>query len=190
MKNSYLVLTVILVILSLVGAIFLVKNKPQIETQIVDEQVLPTDIPVLIPTEVVEPTIVASASPTLKPTATSSATTPVPTPAFQTFSSSQDKFSVIYNSSRKLYQDTESSGNRYTFYLSTGNIALHVGTQWSWTHPDRALNPTFIYETATQKIVDMESNGLKYTIQCVHNGLSSLKTECDQFIADFKTLSP
>lgn len=198
-NSTYIILTVILVILSSLGVyLFLqIQQKPQVAMV---EETLPTEIssptPKLIETE--EPTSAPSSTikPTLKPsnTPTDSAPTvlPTPTPEYSNFSA--DDFAVTYHSSRKLYQDKEFSGNRYTFYSQQGNIAIHTGTQWSWTYPNRLFTPdlkvsehlTFVYELDTQKIVDFENGDQKYTIQCIHNGIADLKSECDKLISSFK----
>lgn len=119
-----------------------------------------------------------------------------PTPAFKTFTSPTDNFSVTYSSSRKLYQDTESDKiNRYTFYRNDSNFAIHVGREaWSWEHPSRDFSGNFLvsgqntfrFNTTGQTIVDIDKNGLKYTIQCIHHNLPSAITECDSFLKSFK----
>ena len=227
-KNTkYLILTVILLILSVIGVFLVFKinssplnlflDTPEITvtpTPIIEE-ILPTEIPKISITPIATVTgKIASPSPTKKPTITPTATpsakitptikptiTPSPTssPSAQlNFSSSEDKFSIIYNSSRKLYQDKESTGNRYTFYSLSGNFAVHVAPSgtWAWTAPDRNFSNSLIvsgqntyrYDIATQTIVDLQSSTKNYTIQCIHNGKESLKTECETFIASFKLL--
>lgn len=220
-KNiKYLMLTIILLILSGFGIFLISKiNNPSIPTQIAEVTPIPTEIiPTKIPTTSVTPiasatptkkiTVTPTATPTTKitPTATPSAkTTPTitPTPTATTssqlvFRSTQDSFSIVYGSSRKLYQDTETSGNRYTFYSILGNFAVHVSPSgtWAWTNPDRNFSTAFIvsgqntyrYDISTQTIVDLQSTTKNYTIQCVHNGLASLKTECETFIKSFQLL--
>ncbi|HOR01790.1 MAG TPA: hypothetical protein PKZ92_00845 [Candidatus Woesebacteria bacterium] len=225
-KNStYLILTLVLLILSAIGAYFLYqiyqdRQLPSYDSATVPKiELIPTDtlepeiidIPenatspavsltpkVATPTALVTqiPTKVISPTPTTVPTAT-----PTKTPSAgttQTYTSQADNFSIVYSSSRQLYQDTEATGNRYTFTLASGNFAIHVSTppQWSWTHPNREFTdtflisgkPTFRYDIATQTIVDLQSDTKNYTLQCVHNGVASLKTECDQFINSFKLL--
>jgi len=145
----------------------------------------------------ITPTKAPSLTPTKVPTKTPTVT-PVPSSSIETFTSEKDGFSIDYSIKRKIYQDTESAGNRYTFYLSSGNFAVHVGLngQWSWTHPDRQFDdnsliagqPSFRYDIAAQTIVDIQYNSKNYTIQCVHNGSSTLKTECEAFISSFKLL--
>ena len=112
-------------------------------------------------------TITPTLTPTIIPIVTTIAT---PTPTELTFSSSTDGFSIIYNSYRKLYQDKETSGNRYTFYSNSGNFAVHVGlnNQWAWTTPDRNFSGnlvisgqnTYRYDTDSQTIVDIQYNNI------------------------------
>ena len=114
------------------------------------------------------------------------------------FQSKEDGFSVSYSNQRQLHQDTEASGNRYTFTNKSGNFAIHVSPsgKWSWTHPDRQFTNslvvsgqnTFRYDINAQTIIDLQSGDKNYTIQCIHNGIESLKTECDQFVSSFKLL--
>lgn len=131
-------------------------------------------------------------SPTLAPTSVISMDEVEPTPAHLQYTG--DTFKVTYPSYRQLTIENESFGKRYVFYSSKGNITLHAGTSWSWSHPGRtfstdltiASQPTFRYDTTTQTIVDFQVDDLKYTIQCVHNANSDLQSECDQFIANFQ----
>ena len=218
-KNStYIILGLVLLILSGIGGYFLfqvyqtnqsvpytAETPPKIE-------LLPTDSPeeevesiTSVPTLTITP--IASVSSKVTPTIAKVTVTPTKTPtasssstasSIETFVSNKDGFSIDYSTKRKIYQDTESAGNRYTFYLSSGNFAVHVGLngQWAWTHPDRQFNnnsliagqPSFRYDIAAQTIVDLQSNNKNYTIQCVHNGSSALKTECEAFISSFKLL--
>ncbi len=216
-NTIYIVLSAILVILSIAGILLLfqiIKTGNQKTADTISNQETPTPTTNPIPTEVVDikpsvkPTIALSpkvtqtasnsalkSNPTLKPTiapkptATSSAN-------LQLFSSPDDKFSVSYSSSRKLVQDTESTGNRYTFSSANGNFAIHVATdgKWAWTNTSREFStaftvaglPTFRYDITTQTIVDFQSNNKNFTIQCIHNGKSDLKTECDAFIKSIK----
>jgi hypothetical protein len=190
------------------------------------ETISPTSTP--IPTvSQITPTATVSATPTatisgkisITPTATSSAKktptptptktpTPTPTPKITLiptpisnlidYKNTDDGFSVQYSSKRKFFQDTESSGNRYTFYSSSGNFAIHVASSgnWAWTNPDRKFTSdlivagknTFRYDISTQTIVDLQSDTKNYTLQCVHNGNASLKSECESFIQSFQLL--
>jgi hypothetical protein len=225
-KNiKYLVLTIILLILSAIGVFLISKiSSSPTSTQITDvitptptNIITPTDTPIITSTPIASVTgKIASASPTKKPTITPTPTatptaklTPTPTiiptatptsttPSQLTFKSDKDGFSVTYNSSRKLYQDTETSGNRYTFYSTSGNFAVHVSPSgtWSWTNPDRNFSSSFIvsgqntyrYDISTQTIVDLQSSSKNYTIQCIHNGNATLKAECETFLKSFQLL--
>lgn len=227
-KNStYLILTLVLLILSAIGAYFLYQLYQDRQSPSYDSTTVPKIE--LIPTDTLEPEIIdipdtaispavsltpqvatPTASVTQIPTkAVSSVPTAIPTTiptktssasATQTYTSQADSFSVVYSSNRQFYQDTEATGNRYTFTLNAGNFAIHVSTppQWSWPHPNREFTntllisgkPTFKYndKNDTQTIVDLQSDTKNYTLQCVHNGVASLKAECDQFINSFKLL--
>ena len=216
--TTYAVLAVILLTISLGGAYFLFKlyfpatpasslplpvisPVPTLEPSPTAVESTFSATPSLKPTSTLKPTLTPKSTATIKPTSTpvptmSPDSSPTPSPATQTFTSSTDNFAVIYSSSRRLYQDTETSGRRYTFYSVAGNIAVHAGSAWSWTYPDRVFStsvtisshPTFIYEISTQTIVDFQVGDKYYTIQCVHNGSETLKAECTQFISDFKLL--
>lgn len=157
----------------------------------------------LAPTSKITPTKIPTKKPTLIPTKTITPTktltsTSSATKSLLDYSNSTDGFSISYSSSRKLVQDTEDSGNRYTFTSTLGNFAVHVSSSssWAWTHPDRQFStgftvsgqPTFRYDIATQTIVDLQSSDKNYTLQCVHNGKDSVKTECEAFLASFKLL--
>jgi len=238
-KNStYIVLGIILLILTGIGGYFLFQvyqannNQTTYTSQTTPKiELIPTDSPDEEEIETITPsdttasattiTPVASVSGKVTPTTIKSVTsTPTKTPTavptasssnLTTYSSAQDKFSVEYSSTRKVYQDTESSlydsdgnlstsstGTRYTFYLSTGNFAVHVtsGDLWSWKNTNRQFDsnslvagkPSFRYDIAAQTIVDFQSDDKNYTIQCVHNGIASLKTECETFISSIKLL--
>lgn len=226
-KNStYIILGLVLLILSGIGGYFLfqvyqtnqsatytAQTTPKIELLPTDSPEEETDeiTPASTSASIISITPIASVSskitpttakititPTKIPTKTPTATPSSTTSSLETFTSDKDGFSIDYSSKRKLYQDTESAGNRYTFYLSSGNFAVHVGLngQWAWTHPDRQFNdsslvagqPSFRYDIAAQTIVDIQYNNKNYTIQCVHNGSSTLKTECETFISSFKLL--
>lgn len=223
-KNmKFLIPSIVLLILSGLGVFFIFKiNNSQETTNSIPT---PTSIPTQIPTITITPVATAAAEITVTPTATATAKitttptatpstkiktkitptftptlTPIPTttPSILNFKSTTDGFSISYNSSRKLYQDTESSGNRYTFYSSIGNFAVHVAKSgtWAWTNPDRNFNSelivssqnTYRYDISTQTIVDLQSSTKNYTIQCVHNGKAALKTECEEFINSFQLL--
>jgi len=219
-KNiKYLVLSIVLLILSGLGIFFtfIINGSPKNPVSIAT----PTSVPTKKPTIIITPTITATvsakitktptATPTakitptikIKPTSTPILTiTPIvtvtATPSILTFRNDNDGFSINYSSSRKLYQDTESTGNRYTFYSSSGNFAVHVASSgsWAWTNPDRNFNQalivsgqnTYRYDISTQTIVDLQSSSKNYTVQCVHNGKAILKTECEEFIKSFQLL--
>jgi len=131
-------------------------------------------------------------SPTLKPTASVS---PSPTPTHLDYKSEIDNFSVQYSTSRKVYQDKEKGTiNRYTFYRSDSSFAIHIGPDWSWTHPSRVFDKndllsglaTFRYQAADQILIDLESPSQKITLQCIHHGSEAVKTECQKFVTSFK----
>lgn len=223
-KNiRYLILTIILLILSGFGLFLIFKiNNPSVPTQITEviptpTEIIPTNIPTISVTPIATVTgKIASSSPTKKPTITPTPTatptakltpttkpTITPTPVASasgqiTYRSTQDSFSIVYNSSRKLYQDTETSGNRYTFASSLGNFAVHVAPSgtWAWTNTNRNFSNallvsgqnTFRYDISTQTIVDLQSSTKNYTIQCVHNGNATLRAECETFIRSFQLL--
>lgn len=210
-KNStYIILTIVLLILSAIGGYFLLQiyqgrtpiaynlnTVPKIELVPTDSpqdseivQITPTiatETVTIIPTKIPTPTKITT--PTITAISNNSTTK---------YSNSSDGFFVLYNPKRTPNKDTESSGNRYTFVHSSGNFAIHVSSadKWSWTHPNRQFTnslivsgqPTFKYEIATQTIVDLQFSDKNYTIQCVHNNDESVKTECDEFIASFQLL--
>lgn len=200
-KYFFLFLTVIFLSLSVVG-LYMYLQLPR-ETAVV--KTFEAEPTVFIPT----PTIVdvsvsptSKLSPTRKPSPVPQVTdyqsqiTIVPTPTFKTLTMDEEKFSVVYPSYRILYHDIEGSGNRYTLYSASGNIAIHVGSDWSWTYPERQFTtgltisgqPTFVYDISSQTIVDFQKGGLNYTVQCVHNNSQSLKDECSQLLKDFKLI--
>ncbi|MDD2483231.1 MAG: hypothetical protein PHE71_03090 [Candidatus Shapirobacteria bacterium] len=227
-KNTkYLILTIILLILSGFGVFLVFKiNSSPLSLFLNTTEVIVTPTPINtelteVPTEIPKISItpiatvtgkIASPSPTKKPTITITPTatptaklTPTVTPSptsnsssLLNFSSSEDGFSVSYSSLRKLYQDKESTGNRYTFYSLSGNFAVHVASSgtWAWTNTDRNFSAalivsgknTYRYDIATQTIVDLQSSTKNYTLQCIHNGKESLKAECEAFIKSFQLL--
>ena len=219
-KNSlYLVLTIILVILSSIGGYFLFNiynqrsssnytssTTPKIELIPTDSIQNITDQDSSISSKIITPTVtktnpVASATATPKLVLTPSPSiSPTTSKNVILYENKEDGFSVSYNSQRQVHQDTELSGNRYTFINKAGNFAVHVSPtgKWSWTHPDRQFTSTLLVsgkntfrydnEEKTQTLIDLQSEEKNYTLQCVHNGIDSLKTECDQFISSFKLL--
>lgn len=146
------------------------------------------------PSPTVKPTSTPKPKPTLKPTTVPKPTIPVSTIRYE---NTDDKFSLNYVSYRKLYKEKEGNGNLYTFYSPKGSFAVHVSYgDWIWVNSERSFNndftinnlPTFRYDTNSQTLVDVENAGKKYTIQCVHNNNSSLKSECEDFIKSFRVL--
>jgi hypothetical protein len=223
-KNStYLILSIILLILSAIGGYFLFQNFIAANQDSYNSSTIPKIE--LIPTDIVESSTSAKISLTPTTTATTSAlkTTPTVIPTkvptkiltitptknptitpitntnnLKEYSNPTDAFSVFYSTSRQFTQDTEKSGNRYTFSSPVGNFAVHVSPSgtWSWIHSGRQFStdftvsgrPTFRYDIASQTIVDLQSSDKNYTLQCVHNGVASVKTECEAFLASFKLL--
>jgi len=201
---KYILGSILLLMISGIGIFYLINNKKEDK---ISEKLEPTVAPTetVMPTATATATITKTATPSAKATATptvkiasvsatpTSATTPT-LAAILTFSNKNDGFLVQYSNQRKVYSDTEDSGDRFTFYNTKGNFAIHVGKSWSWVYSDRNYSNgllvdgvnTFVYEISNQKIVDFEKGDLKYTIQCVHNGIAALKTECDAFIKSFK----
>ena len=216
-KPPYLLLSLILIILSAVAIYFFYFNirsgvKPPLNPPTAEGTPLeptasigatPDSFYPLIPTSpastaspslipfLTEDTPAVSASPSGLPPPS-----PTPIPDYQTFSSPTDTFTVEYSSSRTLYEDKNGSINRYTFYSPAGSIAVHVGPDWSWQHPGREFTPifkidgqnTFRYDINLQTIVDIQKDGNKYTIQCVHNTKEELKSDCNRFFSTFRIL--
>jgi hypothetical protein len=205
-NRIYIVLTLVFIALSLGGLIFF--YRPPVTTPTLLEQV--TAKPTMVPQDST-PIAEVTDTPPLPPEATSAPSSPVdpsqpqptdipeptPTPATYTLTSTQYNFSVPYTSSRKLYESAENGGTRYTLYSSSGNITVHAGSRWSWLHPGReftsdflvAGQPTFVYKISTQTLVDLEINGTKITVQCVHGGRQSAIDECQQFLSEFSQIS-
>ncbi len=181
-KKGYVVGTLILLVLSVVGIWWLKKDqKPTIVNKVEDvavEEIAPTES--LVPSPMAEATPIEIITPTEIPNGI--------------LRSERDGFEVSYQPDRTLYETTEGSGKRYTLYRSDSTIAIHVGEKWSWIHPGRefgsdflvASQPTFVYQTTDQKIVDFETETKKYTIQCVFGTQGDAITECDQILKDFK----
>ena len=155
-----------------------------------------TNIPALsttpyTPTEPIE-FIPETPTESLEPTSTPTG------PYLKTFHSDIDKFEITYLSTRQLYEDKGTNSNRYVFIGVQGaNFVVHAGKNWSWIHPDRqftndlkiANQDTFRYDTKVQTVVDLQKDDFKYTLQCVHNGTDSLKSECLDFIQSFKLIN-
>jgi hypothetical protein len=217
-KNSlYLVLTIILIILSAIGGYFLFNiynqrsssnytssTTPKIELIPTDSVQNITDQDSSVSSEIITPTVtktnpIASATATPKVVLTPSPSiSPTTSKDVVLYENKEDGFSVSHTNQRLVHKDSELSGNRYTFVNKAGNFAVHVSPtgKWSWTHPDRQFTTTllvsgqktFRYDITTQTIIDLQSDSKNYTLQCIHNGLESLKTECDQFVSSFKIL--
>ncbi|HEX8923235.1 MAG TPA: hypothetical protein VF828_00695 [Patescibacteria group bacterium] len=199
-NSSYLILSLVLILLSVLGVVLFLtihKSPPKPSVSVITPpQPSVTPLPSLSELNTPSPATSSSVKPVLSPTKIPQLSL-TPSPAFINFSSASDKFSVTYSSSRKLYQDKEGTGNRFTFYKADGNIAVHVGPSWSWSHPARTFTtsflvagqPTFRYESPSipaQTLVDISKDGLDYTIQCIHNGQADLKSECEDFMKSFK----
>ena len=177
---KYILGSISLIILTIGGILWLRKDgKTEAPATVLEEDKKEEYIVSPTPTEII-PSIIATPS--------------IEENIIKTFVSENDFFKVEYQGKRKLYQDKEDSGKRYTFYDVSGNITVHVGTNWSWTYPDRVFSETllvdgqntFVYETSSQKIIDFEKNTKRYTIQCVHGGTIEIKDECQKFIDGFK----
>ncbi len=190
MKSSsqsylYLIFAIVLLTISIIGVISLYRrsSSPSVAAP------TPTSSPRGYPSPSYD-FETASVSPTI--TSGLSMDEIEPTPTHQQYTG--DTFQLKYPSYRKLTIENETSGKRYVFYSNIGNITLHSGSAWSWTHPSRQFSstllvadqPTFRYDTATQTIIDFQQGDQLFTIQCVHNGKPTLKTECDQFVASFQ----
>lgn len=237
-KNStYLILSIILLILSVIGGYFLFQKfkdanqSPYNSVSTPKIEMIPTDVlesqPTSIPTAVESST---SAKTSLTPTTTISSSkispTRIPTPTkiasstssnsdLTVYSSTEDNFSVSYQSSRTIVKDNgdtvyDANGNsvsdttikinRYNFIDPNKKyiFAIHVAPSdfWCWVNTGRSFSetklvanqPTFVHDIALQTIVDFKYNGKNYTIQCVHNGVVSVKEECQAFISSFKFL--
>lgn len=171
---------------------------------------------VITPT-VTKTTPIASATATPKLTVTPNPSV-IPTTSKDVvlYENKEDGFFIEYSSTRKIYQDIEPKlyyenrdlvtdpkikGNRYTFSDAEGKqkFAVHVSPKpaWSWWAPRQFTSSllvsgknTFRYDNKekTITIIDLQSDSKNYTLQCIHNGLESLKTECDQFVSSFQLL--
>lgn len=186
-KYIYLVLALIFLALSVPGIIHLLnqsKPAPRFESPFIPPDPTSSETVTPVPEFDSEPT----SEPLSQPT---EVTSPTPTPLIENFTG--QGFSLSYPSYRKLTEEDENGGWRYVFYSSKGNITLHVGTQWSWSHPGRIMTsgytvadqPTFRYEIPTQTLIDFQQLDKYYTIQCVHQGNEELKQECLDFAASF-----
>lgn len=184
--NKYFWVSLLLIIASIVGIWWLLSNKGIIKTT---EQKREEAINAIYPTA----TVSKKATPT---TATQLVGQAGTKGGLTEEGTTQTIFESVYSPDRKLYVEKEYSGTRFVLWKSDSKITLHVGNSWSWIHPRRDLTETgvvsgekvFVYSIGSQKIVDFINNSKKYTIQCVHNGNSTYKTECDKFISNFKLI--
>ncbi|MFA6250975.1 MAG: hypothetical protein WC686_05795, partial [Candidatus Shapirobacteria bacterium] len=160
-----------------------------------------TGSPPAVSSPVSQPTVKLTPKSSPKASPTTLASSPFPTlpPADSEgtiFESLADKFKVHHSPDRKLYEADEASGRRYTFWRSDSIITVHIGSAWSWQIPSRDFSPQFLvagrsafrFDLPAQTLIDFENNGQKYTIQCVHNGISAAKSECMQFAASLQLL--
>lgn len=198
----FFVLSVTFIALSLLAYNYAIAK---LSTQLViynTSNLKPTSVEVVtpMPTQTPEPTL--DISPTSAPKNTPSPKSQItptitltPTPAepyLKTYQNDDLKFKVQYLSTRTIFEDHTSTTNRFVFVKPEGNFVVHVGkNDWTWVHSGRELTskftvlgkPTFIFDTTSQKLIDIKSDsGLFFTIQCVHNGVEDLKTECSEFI--------
>ena len=185
-NRTYIFLTLIFIGLSVAGLIYFFnpptsKYNPDLlndlyptPTTPVEVTPIPTDLSAEVPTKVDIPE-------------------PTPTSTTTTLNSDKYGFKALYSSSRQLYETAELDGTRFTLYSTIGNITVHVGTKWSWSHPGRKFTsdllvsgqPTFVYQIPTQTIVDFTLANNHFTIQCVHGGRESSVQECQQFFTNF-----
>ena len=160
----------------------------------------PTSLPIIDPTPFPSISSQPSSFPTNinlspSPQDSSTATPTSATPVLKTYQNSQYQFKVNYWPSRSLFEDQTTDSHRFVFVHPQGNFVIHIGqTTWAWLHTGRELTntfpmfgkPTFVFQTSSQKIVDFTSDSAQYfTIQCVHNGLADLISECNDFISSF-----
>lgn len=189
---KYILGSILLLALSGIGMFWLTVQSKK-ETKIKENLVNLKPTTVLSP----KPTIIEVSeelTDMLAPTTATSEGVATPSPKLvEEFKSMADGFVAKYKGTRKMYEENEISGKRYIFYSSSGNITVHVGKTWSWINSGRVFTDSllvggeksYIYEISNQKIVDIEKGDKKYTIQCVHNAVTDLITECDKFLADF-----
>lgn len=189
-NRIYIVLTFVLIILSGLALwyFFWPSSSPKLVT-------LPTPVPTIAPIDTQSDLDSIIEKPTPTPTRPVAAISPTPTtmPEYLELSSRDYSFYLRYSPLRKLYETSENGGARYTLYSPKGNITLHVGSSWSWIHPGRTFTDsflvngrsTFVYHTSTQTITDFSAAGLNYTLQCVHNGDTSIKKECEDVLSSF-----
>lgn len=206
--KTYILLTILLFFLSLGGVYLYIQTLKATRVVLIDPP-LPTvtispgptnaatasvtPSPMLNPSSSASPSAIPTPSPAPSPTTETSSVSPE---TEKEFTSQEDNFSVLYSSDRKVYQDTQSYGRRYTFFRPDANFAIHVGTDWSWIYPNRQFSnsfpvsgqSSFRYDIEAQTIVDVKYGDTLYTIQCVHSGSTATKSECEKFLESFKFL--
>ena len=209
-QSLYAFLALIFLILSVVLFYLFYLSRPELPTFTSSPPLPPPSVPIITPEITATPSVESipldvpslskdyptGTTPTsgLQPTTADDTS---PTPGILIFTSDEDNFSVNYSPLHTFYQDKFGSANRYTFYSPAGSFAIHVGSDWSWTHPDRQFNSnlivagqnTFVYNINLQTIIDIDRGDLKYTIQCVHNAKDELKNECAKFTNSFRFLN-
>ena len=189
----FFILSLIFIVLSLLAYNYALSRLSTEMTIYNTSHLEPTINPIVTP----EPSFIPVASPSAD-TTPSPIDEPTPTPDkpyLNTYQDTKYLFKIDYWSTRTLFEDHTDTDSRFVFVNPQGNFVVHVGlTDWAWTHSGRELTtkytllgqPTFVYETTSQKVVDLNSpSGLFFTLQCVHNGLPDLVKECDQFIKSF-----
>lgn len=204
--KKYILGSLLLLVASGIGIFLILGNKENNKNLISEENnlVTPTkSISITPKIEVIPTEKIASESNTIKisPTikiATATATKAISaTPsvkALESYENTEAAFACKYESKRKLIVEKEASGTRYVFANQSGNITVHTGKSWSWVSSGRTFSDkqlidgekSYIYEISNQKIVDIEIGDQKYTIQCVHNAIKELKSECEKFLEEFK----
>ncbi|MFA5828756.1 MAG: hypothetical protein WC841_05380 [Candidatus Shapirobacteria bacterium] len=209
-NKRYLSLSAVFVILSLIGIFLFFKIKstqdnivtpPEPPLVFEENPQSATPSPEFVPSVSETPSeFPATSSPLPSPEDSPAPTlTPGPTPAFQTYDGTEDGFTLSYMSDRKVYKIAEPTGHRIAFYRIGGNIAVHVGSDWSWENPGRPVldntrsyllsgQPAFRYDISAQTLVDVKYKDKFYTIQCIHNSDAALKSECEKLITSFKFL--
>lgn len=193
--NKYIRATILLVVISLVGVWWIMSQKGMIKTSDTKrDEAINAIYPTTATSKKVTPTIIkGKVSPTSSKMIVGQ---PGTKGGLTEDQQTQTVFESVYSPDRKLYIENEYSGVRYVLYRSDSKITVHTGNSWSWVHPGRSLThtgvvpgqKTFTYEIGSQKIVDFAIGSKKYTIQCVHNGVSEFKEECDKFLKNFKLI--
>jgi hypothetical protein len=160
MKN-YIIAGIILIGLSILGFWWL-KDTKNISTGDEESIVIPTSSSKTNAKPTIKPTLV----PTIKPSLSYNGHLKVV----------EDGFEAFFAKNREVYKEYESTGVRYPLWRKDSIITVHVSRgNWCWLHPGRnfsstekvAGRETFVYNISSQKLVDVENNGKKYTIQCL-----------------------